>query len=93
MSNMRLAKAGEADRLGEVKARIMSSIKDEIESGEASKVEVLALMAHVTGMCAAMQDQREISGDRAMEIIGMNIEAGNKSAIEQMLKGDFPHTQ
>lgn len=83
---MRFPTDGEADRLGKVKARLMTSIEREITDGSVSKVEVLAIMAHVTGMLIAMQDQRTVSPEGAMEIVGANIESGNRSAIEQLFE-------
>ena len=70
-----------------VKERLLNSMKHEMMSGEISKAECLCLFAHVTGMLIAMQDQREVTPEQAMDMVGKNIEAGNASAIEQMLGG------
>jgi hypothetical protein len=47
--------------------------------------EALALCAYITGMCIAMQDQRTMTPDQAMELVIKNIQSGNRTAIEQVL--------
>lgn len=83
---MRKATKSEQDRLMAVKNRILSGIKDELAAGEISNVEILALMAQVTGMVIAMQDQRTMTPDQAMDLVARNIEAGNASAVEQLFQ-------
>ena len=46
--------------------------------------EVLALTANVVGMCLALQNQNTMTKERAWEIIGSNIEIGNKTAIDNI---------
>ncbi|WP_317959873.1 hypothetical protein [Phaeobacter inhibens] len=70
-----------------VKERLITGMKSELMSGEISKPEALSLFAHVTGMLIAMQDQRTMSPDEAMNIVAKNIEQGNASAIEQIFEG------
>ena len=84
---MRLATLEEQDRIMAVKQRVIASIQSEMISGEVSKEEALCLFAYVTGMLIAFQDQTKMTGIQAMEIVGMNIEAGNASAIEQAFEG------
>jgi hypothetical protein len=50
-----------------------------------SAPEMLALSAHLTGQIIALQDQRSMSPDRAMEIVAQNIEQGNKEVITGIL--------
>lgn len=85
---MRKPTETEADRLMAVKERLMKSIQAEIAAGEISNAEMLALMAHVTGMVLAMQDQRTMTPSQGMEIIVRNIESGNRTAIEQLLESE-----
>jgi hypothetical protein len=47
--------------------------------------EMLALAAHLTGQLVALQDQRVMSPDRAMQIVAANIEQGNQEAIGRLL--------
>lgn len=47
-----------------------------------SAPEMLALAAHLVGQLIALQDQRTMDPDRAMAIVAMNIEQGNKEVIE-----------
>lgn len=49
-----------------------------------SPIELLAIAANMTGKLAAMQDQRSISPDYAMEVISRNLEYGNKTVIDQL---------
>lgn len=46
--------------------------------------EMLAIAANMIGKLIALQDQRVITNDMAMEIVGSNIELGNQQAIAQM---------
>lgn len=63
-------------------AREMSRV---CEQHGLSAVEALALTAYITGGCIAMQDQRTMTAERAMEIVMRNIEGGNRAAMEQVL--------
>jgi hypothetical protein len=51
---------------------------------EVSAEEMLALSAHLVGQILSMQDQRAMTADRGLEIIRINIEAGNKEAIDYL---------
>lgn len=84
---MRLASEAEGNRIMAVKARLIDGMKAELLSGEISKPEALCLFAHVTGMLIAMQDQRTMTPDQAMDMVAKNIEAGNASAIDQLFEG------
>jgi len=50
-----------------------------------SPQEILAIAAQVVGMIVALQDQRTMTPDMAMELVARNIQSGNKAAIEQSL--------
>lgn len=43
--------------------------------------EMLALAAHLTGQIIAMQDQRKVTREVALQIVGQNIEVGNAEVI------------
>ena len=90
MAGLRKSTEEEQERIMQVKHRLLMGIKDELLSGEVSKAELLGLMAHVTGMMIALQDQRTMSPEQAMNLVISNIENGNKSAVEQMFEGAFP---
>jgi hypothetical protein len=48
--------------------------------------ELLAVAANMLGKLLALQDQREMTTDLAMQIVLKNIEHGNKQVIEQLSK-------
>lgn len=49
-----------------------------------SQEEVLALMAQMVGMCIAFMDQQAMTPERAMKIVALNIESGNKQVIDNL---------
>lgn len=75
------------ERLEAVQARIMGAVRDELVNGECTPAELLAVMAYSTGGCMAFQDQRKMTAEQAMALIQKNMEAGNKSAVQQILGG------
>lgn len=48
-------------------------------------LEVLAVASYAVGTLIALQDRRKITPDLVMEIVGANIEAGNRRAVEGVL--------
>lgn len=52
---------------------------------EMSAEEILALTAQLVGQTLALQDQRTMTMERAWDIIGRNIEAGNQHTVEMLL--------
>lgn len=48
--------------------------------------EVLAIAANMVGKLIALQDQRTMTREQAMEIVANNIELGNRTVIEQLLQ-------
>jgi hypothetical protein len=52
---------------------------------DVSAPEMLALASHMVGQLVALQDQRTMSPERAMEIVAANIETGNHEVIEGLL--------
>lgn len=54
-------------------------------AGHLQSDEMLALSAHLVGQIIAMQDQRKISRDAALQIVLSNIEAGNQEAVANLM--------
>jgi hypothetical protein len=54
-------------------------------SDKVSDVELLAIAANMLGKILAMQDQRTMTMQRALKIIGENFEIGNQHVIEKYL--------
>jgi hypothetical protein len=53
-------------------------------TGDMPALEQLAVTANLLGKMIAMQDQRTVTPERAMEIVARNIELGNSQVIEQL---------
>jgi hypothetical protein len=51
--------------------------------------EMLALSAHLVGQLIALQDQRTMTKERAMQIVGRNIEQGNQEVISSLENAPF----
>lgn len=47
-------------------------------------MELLAIAANMVGKLVAMQDERTVSCEMAMELVAENIEQGNHEAVAQM---------
>ncbi len=47
--------------------------------------ELLAINAHMVGQLIAFQDQRTMTPDEAMRIVGQNIEQGNTEALAELM--------
>jgi hypothetical protein len=47
--------------------------------------EMLAIAANMLGKLVAMQDQRKMTREKAMNLIVENIEVGNQQAIEDLM--------
>lgn len=65
--------------------RILGALQDELKRGDVSSRELLAIMAHATGACIAFQDQRAMTPEAAMRIVGANLEIGNREAMADVL--------
>lgn len=68
----------------EAKARLMEAVGAEIARAELSGPEVLALLASMTGMAIAYQDQATMHPTRAMAIVMENVKLGNVYACEAL---------
>lgn len=53
-------------------------------AGGLDATEMLALSAHLVGQIIAMQDQQKVSCERALDIVGRNIEVGNAEVLAQV---------
>ena len=49
-----------------------------------SAIELLAIAANMVGKLVALQDQRTVTPNKAMETVARNIELGNQQVIEQL---------
>lgn len=47
--------------------------------------ELLAIASHFVGQLIALQDQRVMTPDMAMQIVSLNIQRGNADAIDPLL--------
>lgn len=54
------------------------------EGDALSPPEQLAVMAQIVGMFVALQDQRKMTPDMAMQIVGSNLELGNQRVIQEL---------
>lgn len=52
-------------------------------AGHLSALEMLALACHLVGQLIAMQDQRKVTREMALQILMKNVEQGNAEAIAQ----------
>jgi hypothetical protein len=55
---------------------------------ELDAVDILAVAAHLVGTIIALQDQRTMTPEMALELAAMNIEAGNAEALEEVMKSN-----
>jgi len=55
-------------------------------AGELPALEVLAIAANMVGQLVAMQDQRTMPKERALEIVAENVENGNRFALAALDK-------
>lgn len=53
-------------------------------TAEMSAPEVLAIAAHIVGGCIALQDQRTMNPEQALELVAQNIDAGNAQTIAEL---------
>jgi len=48
-------------------------------------VEILAVLSHLVGQVIAVQDQRAMTPEMAMEVVGANLEVGNREVVDSLL--------
>jgi hypothetical protein len=51
---------------------------------------VLAILSQIVGRVVAMQDQTKVSPALAMEVVSVNLEAGNRQMLDSLGKTDGP---
>lgn len=49
-----------------------------------SALELLAVAANMVGKLVALQDQRTVTPDKAMEVVAQNLEYGNKQVFDRV---------
>ncbi len=60
---------------------LLAEFKDKL-----TPMEMLAVTAHLVGVLIAVQDQRKMTREMALELVSQNIEAGNAEAINSLLQ-------
>lgn len=55
-------------------------------SDKLTALEMLAVAANLVGKLVAMQDQRTITPQLAMETVALNLDAGNRDVLDQLSK-------
>ena len=48
-------------------------------------LELLAVASNMLGKLVAMQDQRTVSRDLALQVVAANLEKGNQAVVEELL--------
>ncbi len=61
----------------------MMAAKEELKNGDTTAIEILAVLAHCTGACIALQDMTWVTPEIAMEVVLNNIQAGNLAAVKR----------
>lgn len=73
------------EKLDQAKRAVMMEMKRQADLHALSQEDVLALCAFMTGAVIAGQDQRKMTPRQAMALVSLNIEAGNRAAIDVTL--------
>ena len=68
-------------RLNAVKIKVIQAARAELDKGDISAMEVLAVLAYCVGQCIALQDMTKVTSEMAMELVAQNIEAGNMDVL------------
>ena|GEM_PF-1684454 len=67
-----------------VRDAVLALIREKM--ADAPAVEILAILSYTVGQLIALQDQRKMTADMAMQLVITNIEAGNLSVLEGLAK-------
>lgn len=62
---------------------VMRAIQQHSSSMDA--IEILAVLAHAVGQCIAMQDQTRHTAEELVDLVRLNIEAGNREVVQRLL--------
>ena len=66
---------------------LMDAFKKAVgEHQDLTAVDVLAVASQLVGNLVALQDQTRITSAMAMELVATNIEMGNRTAVETLLR-------
>lgn len=79
---MRLVSVANDSAHREMHRRIVRFLAD--ITSEMPAVEVLAIAAHIVGQLIALQDQRVMSPNQALDLVASNIDLGNAAAIREL---------
>ena len=55
-------------------------------ANELSSLQLLAIAGNMVGKLIAMQDQRSISAEQALEVLFYNLQAGNQQILDQIMQ-------
>lgn len=69
-----------------VQDRLREAMKEELDRGDVSAEELLAIFAYMTGGLIALQDSRKMSAETAIRIVNSNVEHGNAAAIQKYIE-------
>lgn len=63
-----------------------------VHAADVDAADILAVMAHLVGQVVALQDQRKMTPEIAMEIVQSNMETGNAEMVSVLLNatGETP---
>ena len=67
-----------------VRDAILALIREKMVDAPAD--EILATLSYTVGQLIALQDQRKMTPEMAMQLVASNIEAGNLSVLEGLAK-------
>jgi hypothetical protein len=85
-NGMRLAGRGEMARMSGAREELLAAFSVVMGKHNISDIECMCLLSHILGQVLAMQDQRAISSEQALEVVQRNIEAGNRDAIRGIME-------
>lgn len=80
-AKMKLSAASE--RHQRLRSAVMEAIRK--EGAEIPAEEILAVLAYSVGQVIAVQDQRAITPEMALNLVMRNVEAGNADALRELL--------
>lgn len=67
----------------------LAKVNDEF--GDLPSEEMLAVMSYLLGQMIALQDQRRFTPTTIMKHVRRNIEAGNRTAVEDLMRATGSH--
>lgn len=68
---------------------LLNALRDEF--GDLPAEEMLAVASQIVGRMVALQDQRRFTPAAVMQIVAINIEAGNQDIINQLASAPGGH--